>query len=216
MFMAVILTTRPRLSVGLTAPPWWSWPAALLLAVCVLPPLSVLTALILSQFPALRALLELNHPLTRVLQALANHPDANLAGRYLFVLAILPALCEELAFRGFILTGLLRGFRPRTAILLSAFLFSLYQMNVFQLVPHFLLGVVLGLLVVRCGSVLPAMVFHLLYNSLLISAAMFGSASTDLEASPTQLLLSLVCTVLAIGLLYALWRSGPRTGQNAE
>ena len=59
-------------------------------------------------------------------------------------MAVLPALCEELAFRGFILTGLRRHFRPWTAVFLSSILFALFQMNVFQFVPHFILGVVLA------------------------------------------------------------------------
>ena len=53
---------------------------------------------------------------------------------------MLPALCEELAFRGFILTGLRRRFRPWTAVFLSSFLFALFQMNVFQFADHFVLG----------------------------------------------------------------------------
>ncbi len=88
------------------------------------------------------------------------------------------AVCEELTFRGFILTGLQRRFRPRTAVLLSSFLFSLLQMNVFQFVPTFILGVVLGYLTTRCGSILPSILFHLLYNTLLLGSAL-GSAGKE-------------------------------------
>ena len=65
-------------------------------------------------------------------------------------------VCEELAFRGFILSGLERGHRTRSAILLSALLFgflhvllSLFQ----QLFNATLLGIVLGLLAVRSRSI---------------------------------------------------------------
>jgi membrane protease YdiL (CAAX protease family) len=78
------------------------------------------------------------------------------------------AVSEEVAFRGFILTGLRQRFRPGTAVLLSSFLFALSQMNVFQFVPHFLLGAVLGFLVLRSGSLWPGIVFHLLYNTLVM------------------------------------------------
>jgi len=50
LFMAVMLTTRPRLGLALRRPPWWAWPAAVLLALCVLPPLAELTLTILRQF----------------------------------------------------------------------------------------------------------------------------------------------------------------------
>ena len=58
-----------------------------------------------------------------------------------------PAVCEELAFRGFILSGLEHRHRTRSAILLSALMFgflhvllSLFQ----QLFNATLLGIVLG------------------------------------------------------------------------
>jgi hypothetical protein len=96
--------------------------------------------------------------------------QAGILGRWPFVLVlgVLPALCEELAFRGFILSGLRRRFRPWTAIFLSSFLFALYSMNVFQFAPHFVFGSVLALLTMRCGSVLPAVVFHLIWNTLIV------------------------------------------------
>ena len=221
LFMAVMLTTLPRQGLALRRPPWWAWPAGALLALCVLPPLTELTLAILRQFPALRPLLELNHPLTRELQGISSKTDSGSRGQYFLVLALLPALCEELAFRGFILTGLLRGFRPWTAIFLSAFLFSLYQMNVFQFVPHFVFGVVLGLLAVRSGSVLPAMLFHLVYNSLVIAPAVLPpEIAKDLSewwvalgsnSSPLfRWLVSVGCTILAGAGLYAVWRLGER------
>jgi sodium transport system permease protein len=214
LFMALLLTTRPWIGLGVRLPPWWAWPAAAALAVLVLPPLAELTLAILRQFPALKTLLELNHPLTRELQSLTGGGSRLW---YFVMLGLLPAVCEELAFRGFILQGLLRGFRPWTAILLSAFLFALYQMNVFQFVPHFVIGVVLGLIVVRTGSVLPAILFHLVYNSslILIPAVLRAAGLPTAESVPSWLgpwrvLLSTVCLVLAGAGLGAVWWLGRR------
>lgn len=217
LFMALLLTTKPIRSVGVRLPPWWAWPAAVLLGLLVVPPLAELTVAILNQFPALKTLLELNHPLTRELQSLAAGKDGGSRGWYYFlVLAVLPAVCEEIAFRGFILQGLLRGFRPWSAVLLSAFLFALYQMNVFQFLPHFVFGVVLGLLVVRTGSVLPGVLFHLVYNTLLIAPMVLPSARLTwptegvLDPALARLTVSLVCAALAGGGLAAIWRLGRR------
>jgi hypothetical protein len=91
-------------------------------------------------------------------------------------LALVQSLCEELAFRGFILGGLRHRFRARPAVLLSSFLFALFQMNVFQFVPHFLLGVVMGALVVRAGSIVPAVVFRFAYTSLVFTFLAAGEA----------------------------------------
>ena len=222
LFMALLLTTRPFRGLALNRAPWWSWPAAVLLAVLIMPPLAESTRLILAQFPALMALLELHHPLTRELRALASQTGEGSAGSYYLVLAVLPALCEELAFRGFILMGLLRVFRPFTAVLLSAFLFSLYQMNVFQFAPHFVFGIVLGVLVLRTGSVLPAILFHLVYNSLLFAPILlpevfegvgFSSEGAS-EVGPLRLAVSAVCVVLvSLGAVW-LWRKGqPLAGE---
>jgi sodium transport system permease protein len=213
LIMAVMLTTNPRLGLGLRRPPWWAWPAAVSLAVLVLPPLAELTQAILRHFPALVTLLEQNHPLTRELRELRDQkplPWARWADVFL-MLALLPALCEELAFRGFILSGLRRAFRPRAAVLLSSFLFALSQMNVFQFVPHFLLGTVLALLAVR-GGVLPAMAFRLVYNALLLTPnapwleALAGAPGEGVALLP--LLVSAACTALAGAILLAVWRSG--------
>jgi sodium transport system permease protein len=216
LFMALLLTNRPIRGMGIRKPVWWSWPAALILAVLVVPPLAELTVMILRQFPALKILMELNHPLTRELRSLSDEKSGS-SLRWFVVLAVLPALCEELAFRGFILQGLLRGFRPWRAILLSAFLFALYQMNVFQFLPHFVFGVILGLIVVRSGSVLPAILFHLVYNVLVIAPAVLpgvrtflaqlGPSSDNLfEPTVLRLAFSTICALIACATLVVIWR----------
>jgi sodium transport system permease protein len=157
LFMVLLLTTRPLQGLSLRWPPWWAWPAGAALAVLLLPPFSALTIFLLDQFPHLKQ---------TAADGLANAlPKPRAAG--LFVFVILPAVCEELAFRGFILSGLRGRFRPWTAILLSSFLYALYQMNVLQALPHFLLGIVLALLVLRSGSLGSAIVFRLIWESLL-------------------------------------------------
>jgi len=87
----------------------------------------------------------------------------------LVVFAVVPAITEEVAFRGFILSGLRRTYPARTAIILSALLFgflhvllSLFQ----QLFGATLLGLVLGYMALRTGSLWPGVVFHLLNNAL--------------------------------------------------
>jgi membrane protease YdiL (CAAX protease family) len=125
---------------------------------------------------------------------------------------VLPALSKELAFRGFILTGLARRFRARTSILLSSFLFALAQMNVFQFIPHFVLGAVMAVLVLRTGSVIPAVVFHLAHNCLVYAPAAFpeafeGVVTAAASFSLPVLLLTALSAALAGLLLARLVRS---------
>jgi sodium transport system permease protein len=170
LFMTVILNTRPLESLALRWPRWRDLGLAAVLAVLLLPPLAGAAVTLFAEIPDLIKLLEDRQPLLQSLRALIEDreiPTRELLAFFL-AFALLPAVCEELTFRGFLLTGLQKRFRPRTAILLASFLFALFHMNVFQFLPAFFLGVVLGLLTVRSKSLLPAMFFHLLYNSVLL------------------------------------------------
>jgi sodium transport system permease protein len=189
LIMVVLLTTRPLHGLSLRWPPWWIWPAGAALAVLLLPPFSALTLLLLDQFPQIK-------------QAVAGGLASTFAkpqGASLFVVVFLPAVCEELAFRGFILSGLRHRFRPWTAILLNSFLYALYQMNVFQALPHFLLGVVLSLLVVRSGSLGGAIVFRLVWESLLWSPVLLSSGFSMTDWINPGIVLA--CLLLAAPLL---------------
>ena len=87
----------------------------------------------------------------------------------LLLLTLAPAVCEELAFRGFILSGFRHlGHRWR-AIALSAVFFGLAHTVILQQsLLACLLGIVLGLLAVQTGSLLPGVLFHLVHNSLVL------------------------------------------------
>lgn len=208
LFMTLLLNTQPRASLALRAPTWRELLLAAVLAMLLLPPLAGLAVTVFSRFDNLTRLLEDRQPLMQSLRALiegqALRPDEVFP--YFVAFALLPAVCEELAFRGFLLTGLQKRFRPRTAILLCSFLFALFHMNVFQFLPAFFLGVVLGLLTVRSQSVMPAMFFHLLYN-----AALLLSVPVKNHLEPAQLLAwaPYVCgasLAVALALLWWLYR----------
>ena len=86
----------------------------------------------------------------------------------LLLIAVVPAVCEELAFRGFILSGFRHLGHKRRAIIYSALLFGLTHGILQQSLIASLVGVVLGYVAVQSGSILPCMVFHLCHNSLAI------------------------------------------------
>jgi sodium transport system permease protein len=125
----------------------------------------------------LRPIVELLFPISSVLKTTLTRIMSQAPGLLTSVLvfALIPAICEEFAFRGFILSGLEQQHRTRSAILLSALMFgflhvllSLFQ----QLFNATLLGIVLGLLAVRSRSIVPGIVFHFLNNGF---AVMLGS-----------------------------------------
>ena len=85
------------------------------------------------------------------------------------VIALGPAVCEELAFRGFILSGFRHLGHKRRAIVYSALLFGLTHGILQQSLIACLLGTILGLLAVQSGSILPGMVFHVVHNTLAVA-----------------------------------------------
>jgi len=85
-------------------------------------------------------------------------------GKAVLLLALVPALCEELLFRGLLLSGLSSGARKWTAILVSAAIFGVFHFILFRFPVTAGLGVVLALLCWNARSILPAMIAHLLHN----------------------------------------------------
>jgi len=86
----------------------------------------------------------------------------------LFVAAVSPAICEEVLFRGAILSGLRQRLGAWPAIILVGALFGLFHLDVFRIPPIAVLGMVLTYLTVRTGSIYAAMVVHLMNNSFAI------------------------------------------------
>jgi sodium transport system permease protein len=206
VFMALVLTTRPRLGLGLKPASPGALGIAFLLAAVAIEPLVQLTQQVYEQLDVIKEMVDEHKMLVGVLQD-------NKCGAVL-VFAVLPSVCEELAFRGFILSGLRRRFTPWNAIWLSSFMFALYPMNVFQFLPTFLLGAILGLLTVRSGSIWPAVLFHLLHNGLLVVSTwltdLAGETTISLESMVfLRFLITILCALLAGLLLWRLVRAAP-------
>ncbi len=98
----------------------------------------------------------------------------------LFMFALAPACCEEIAFRGFILSGLGHSGRTWLAIVLSSLTFGIIHMIPQQIFNAALLGIVLGLIATRSQSLWPCIIFHFCFNSL---AVMHGRIGHQLGAN---------------------------------
>ena len=125
-------------------------------------------------------------------------------------LAVTPAIIEELCFRGYLFSALLRVLSPARTILLTSVLFGLFHvltgnaLLIERFVPTTLLGMVLGWIAWRTGSVLPGMLMHLVHNGLLELVARYHDSleflGRDLDHQ-THLPLSWLLIATSIALL---------------
>jgi membrane protease YdiL (CAAX protease family) len=96
----------------------------------------------------------------------------------MFVLiSAMPAVFEELAFRGVIQCGLERVFSPNEAHLIQAALFSIVHLSPAILGSHFLMGLYLGFIRNQTRSLYPGMLAHAAWNAYWVADELFGSGS---------------------------------------
>lgn len=122
---------------------------------------------------------------------------------------VLPPLVEEAGFRGLGLTYLERAGVPFAAAnIVQALAFGIFHMNLTQGIYTFVLGLALGYVTHRSGSIAPAMLMHLVYN-------LMGTLGSDLIYSylPAPFLILLITNVIA--LVYAFRLLRPEQGRGA-
>ncbi len=82
------------------------------------------------------------------------------------VIAIIPAVTEELLFRGFLLSSIRGSAGKWTTIIVSAAIFGVFHFFLFKFAVTATLGVVLAYICWQSRSIVPAMVMHLLHNGI--------------------------------------------------
>ncbi|MCP4507498.1 MAG: CPBP family intramembrane metalloprotease, partial [Fuerstiella sp.] len=172
--------SRVRLLNGfsLRLPKWWFWPAAVLLGGSLWPyiyelEISILTDARIEQLKQQYESFELNLNAVPLWVKLLS-------------LAVAPAACEEFFFRGFLQNSIRARASATMSILSTAVLFGLFHVIVKdallfeRLLPSTLMGIVLGIVLERSGSVLPGILLHVIYNGLLVIVSEFESELTQL------------------------------------
>jgi len=124
------------------------------------------------------------------------------------VLCILPAVIEELLFRGLILKGLMPMGKV-VAIIASAVLFSLFHGTPDQTIHQLILGLVCAIVVIKTGNLVYGMVLHFLNNFIVLTAyTFFGSALQSITWNPIAIIVTVILaglgTLMLVGLVRAL------------
>lgn len=106
--------------------------------------------------------------------------DLGVWGGILRVVIIAP-IVEELIFRGVIMAGFMRNYNAGYAIFFSALLFALFHLNPWQFPATFMLGLVLGWLRYRTGSILACIMGHAIHNGLVFLTVTYYLKLKDLK-----------------------------------
>ncbi|WP_333816184.1 CPBP family intramembrane glutamic endopeptidase [Tabrizicola sp.] len=138
------------------------------------------------------------------------------ATAFLAVNTLIVALSEEWMFRGILFRALAARHRPWTAILLTSFIFgAVHVLNGFtfgdlmqssaQAVAAMMTGLLLVALLIRTGSIWPAVGFHMIWNFGLLLVA-YEAAQQTMPENPLPLAAYLAPLALVMpNLLYALY-----------
>ena len=129
----------------------------------------------------------------------------------LLVIAVAPAIGEELVFRGYLQQTMQKNFKhPYIAILITALLFSAIHLEIQAIIPRFILGTLLGYLYYWSGSLWLPILAHFVNNAqaVILCYPLFGldvreySVLSESKSDPIIALFSFISVVLLIYLLY--------------
>lgn len=126
---------------------------------------------------------------------------------YFIAIVILAPLCEEPVFRGFIMRGWLKyGFVA--GVVGSGVLFGLQHAQLAGLVPLSVVGVMLGIVVLRAGSLWPSVVIHAVYNSISVPFLIAPDSVPNISDA-TFMIAGAIFTPIALLALWLYHRAAP-------
>ena len=98
----------------------------------------------------------------------------------LLIVAAMPAICEEIFFRGFILTSFKNNKKSyRGAIIFSGILFGLMHMDFIRVVPTSILGIAFAYAVCKTNSIAVSMFMHFFNNGFAVVITHISSKVLD-------------------------------------
>ncbi len=121
----------------------------------------------------------------------------------IIVIAVIPAVMEEIMFRGILLNNLEEGVGSVRSIFLVGFCFALYHGSVEQTIYQFICGCLFAWLAIRSRSILPSVLIHFLNNAVIIVLYACGAidpVSGELLVSQTaEIIITVLSAVSLVG-----------------
>lgn len=121
------------------------------------------------------------------------------------VIAVMPAIGEELLFRGLVFGSMRQKYKVAWAIFLSALFFGAYHTNLVKLIPTGLLGACFAYIVYKSGSIFISMFLHFTNNFLSVIAMKYPETMEKVlpfmvkeELSTIELMIMLVLGIVFV------------------
>lgn len=162
LIMATMLTTSIRQSLRIRMPHWTTIPLAVLFGITLHPTYVMLSKMINHLYPVSEQAAAAMKPFA---EQIASAPWISVV----LLMALVPAICEELAFRGFIFGGLVRERGKLRAVVLTAIMFGISHGVLQQSIAASIMGLALGWITLRTGSIIPCILIHFTNNALSVS-----------------------------------------------
>lgn len=119
-----------------------------------------------------------------------------------FIIALLPAICEELFFRSGLQRIIIHITRnPWAGIVMTAIIFSAFHMQFAGFLPRMFLGIVLGAFYWFSGSIYTSMIAHFVNNAVQVIAASYAPKYID-KNPETPVLAAIVCGIAVWAILW--------------
>lgn len=112
---------------------------------------------------------ELENTAQEMIGAMLRGEDGKISIMSVITIALVPAFCEEFAFRGTLQPLLAKSTKNvHVAVWISAFIFALIHMQFYGIIPRMVMGAFLGYMVIWSGSLWSAIIAHMVNNSIAI------------------------------------------------
>jgi membrane protease YdiL (CAAX protease family) len=148
---------------------------------------------------------------TRLTEQMTNFTSLNKMLAGVFVIGLLPAIGEELVFRGLLQREIWRASQKiHLAIWLSAAIFSTIHFQFFGFVPRLLLGALFGYLYYWSGNLLIPIFSHFVNNAFIVVMVYLNQTKVTTidieggEAPPVQFVIA--SAIISVGLIYYIWK----------
>lgn len=124
-----------------------------------------------------------------------------------FYLGVVPAVCEEIMYRGYVMRSLEKKWGMIAAILISGVIFGMYHIQPSNVLPLSALGILLAYVTYASNSLVPAMLAHLVNNGGQVIASSYYPEMLEQEMTPDMQLpwgLIVISVIISSGILYLL------------